>query len=240
MLKVFHSYDVRRDRYDACASPLPGMHVYLIPGLGADRRLFNNLELVGHQVEYLDLPVMPEESTLTDYAKHLSNKVDKALPHALVGVSMGGMVAQELALLMDPTQTILISSWKGPQEMPPVIRALRGTHPERILTPVVLRRMLPLVRWQMGLSSAADIALFDAFIADTTLDQLKVQIAAVLAWEGTSQPGKHVVHIHGDSDRLMPLEHIANPVVVSDGGHFMVFNKGEAVSKLVLDALVDV
>ena len=213
------------------------MNVYLIPGLGADRRLFNNLELAGHQVEYLDWPEMPEDSTLADYAKALSIKVDPVLPHALVGVSMGGMVAEELALMTKPVTTVLISSWKGPQEMPPVVRALRGTHAERILTPVVLRRMLPLVRWQMGLSSDADIALFDGFIADTALHQLKVQIAAVLDWEGVPRPAEGLVHIHGDNDRLMPLEHIASPSVVPDGGHFMVFNKGGTVSRMVLDAL---
>lgn len=213
------------------------MDLYLIPGLGADHRLFGALDLPGHPLHFLDWPAMDEGSTLADFASVLAAKVDMTRPHALIGVSMGGMVAQELAVMTKPKYTIIVSSWKGPQEMPPVIRAMRGMHPERMLTQAFLRRLLPLVRWQMGLATSADATLFDSFIASVSLEQLKVQIAAVLAWEGPPRPVPSLVHLHGDNDLLMPVEHIAGATVVPGGGHFMVHNRGEELSGLVLRAL---
>jgi pimeloyl-ACP methyl ester carboxylesterase len=213
------------------------MDLYLIPGLGADHRLFGKLQLPGHRVHYLEWPVMPEGSSLRDYAGTLAEQVDTIGPHALIGVSMGGMVVQEMAALTRPERTVIISSWKGPQEMPPPIRVLRGTHAERMLTPVFMKSTLPLMRWQMGLETNADKVLFDAFIAATPLEQLRVQVAAVLAWEGPPEPLEGLVHIHGTADRLMPIWHIQRPLRVGGGGHFMVHNRAEEVGRMVRGVL---
>lgn len=213
------------------------MDVYLVPGLGADHRLFQRLDLAPHRTQALDWPVMPEGSSLADFAGVLARQVDRMRPHALVGVSMGGMVVQEMAAYTLPERTVIISSWKGPQEMPPPIRVLRGTHAERLMTPAFVKSTLPLMRWQMGVETEADKALFDAFIAGTPLDQVRVQVAAVLGWEGPSKPVEGLVHIHGSADRLMPIWHIQRPLRVAGGGHFMVHNRAEDVSQLVLQAL---
>lgn len=180
---------------------------------------------------------MPAGSTLRDYADVLSRRVDATKPHALIGVSMGGMVAQEMAAITNPLRTIIISSWKGPLEMPTPIKMLRGTHAEKLLTPAFMKHALPMVRWQMGLETPEDIALFDAFITAMPLEHVRIQIAALLGWEGPAQPVKDLIHIHGDNDRLMPIASINGAEVIKGGGHFMVFNRAEAVSKALRKAL---
>ena len=213
------------------------MDLYLLPGLGADGRLFSKLELPGHEKHALDWPLMPEGSTLREYAEVLARRVDVSEPHALVGVSMGGMVAQEMAAITHPLRTIIISSWKGPHEMPMHLRLLRGTHAEKLLTPAFMKRVMPVVRYQMGLETPEDIALFDAFTAAMPLAQLRIQIAAVLGWEGPVQPAQGLVHIHGDHDRLMPISPIKGAEVIRGGGHFMVFNRAIEVGSAVYKAL---
>jgi pimeloyl-ACP methyl ester carboxylesterase len=213
------------------------MDLYLIPGLGADHRLFGRLALPGHQVHHLDWPDLPEGSTLRDYAEVLAERVVVADPHALIGVSMGGMVAQEMAALTQPVRTIIISSWKGPREMPPPIRLLRGTHPERLLTAAFLRSSLPLMRWQMGADEPDDRTLFDAFMAGASIVQLRSQIAAVMGWDGPVAPVEGLVHIHGTADRLMPIRYVRDARRVKGGGHFMVYDRADDVAREVLAAL---
>lgn len=213
------------------------MDLYLIPGLSADHRLFGKLDLRGHRVHYLEWPRMHEGSDLRAYAEALARQVDTSVPHALVGVSMGGMVAQEMAAITRPVRTIIISSWKGPHEMPPPLRLLRGTHPERLLTPAFVRTSLPLMRWQMGAETEADKDLLDAFLAGTPLQQIRVQIAAVMEWEGPARPVEGLVHIHGSADRLMPIWFVKDVIRVEGGGHFMVSDRAEEVARLVLQAL---
>ncbi|HMC96701.1 MAG TPA: alpha/beta hydrolase [Flavobacteriales bacterium] len=214
------------------------MDLYLIPGLGADQRLFSKLDLGGHVAHFLDWPSMPEGSRLKDFAHELAEKVDATEPHALIGVSMGGMVVQELAALTKPARVIIISSWKGPHEMSTPIRLMRGTHPERMLTPALMKHTLPVVRWQMGVEGAEDVALFDALVRAHPIEQLKVQINACLGWEGPASPVEHLVHIHGDQDRLMPIANIAGAQVIPGGTHFMVYSKAAEVGTAVRRALL--
>lgn len=213
------------------------MDLYLIPGLGSDRRLFAKLELGGYDVHFLEWPEMPVGSGLIDYATHLARQVDATVPHALLGVSMGGMVAQEMAAITHPVRTIIVSSWKGPQEMPRSLRMLRGTHPERILTPAVLKQMLPLARWQMGVERPEEVALFNDLVTVHAVDQLKAQINACITWNGPATPLKNLVHIHGDQDRLMPIGHVHDAHCIHGGSHFMVFSQAKEVGEEVKAAL---
>lgn len=207
------------------------MDLHLIPGLGADHRLFERCDLAPHTVHAHDWPELPAGSTMAGIARTMAERVDASRPHALIGVSLGGMVAQEMAALTQPRKVILISSWKGPQEMPLAIRALRGTHAERMLTPAFFKGFLPVARWQLGVESPDEQELFAHFLAVTPLARMRVQVGAVLAWEGAKVPG--LVHLHGDHDRLMPLGPIADPIVVEGGTHMMVFSKAKEVSALV-------
>ena len=211
------------------------MDLYLIPGLGADHRLFERCDFGDHRVIAFDWPSMPEGSTLNDFARTLAEKVDAGAPHALIGVSMGGMVAQEMAAMTHPQKVIIISSWKGPQEMPLPIRLLRSAHAERLLTPAFFQRFQPIARWQLGVESPDEQGLFGHFLAVTPLAQLRAQVGAALGWEGA--PPHRLVHIHGDQDRLMPIANIVAPIVVKGGTHMMVFSRAEEVSTLVRSAL---
>lgn len=215
------------------------MRIHLIPGLGADARIFSRIELPGHDIIAHEWPVMPRDSGLQDFAKALARHVDARTPHVLVGVSMGGMVAQEMATLTRPKGVVIVSSWKRPHEMPAPIRLLRGTHPERMLNKAFLERMLPFVRWQMGIEKPDEVELFNSLIGVHGVEQLRVQIAAVLNWEGPPQLPCRLVHIHGDKDRLMPLKGcIADAVVVRGGAHFMVYSKAAAVSRALREAVI--
>lgn len=213
------------------------MDIHLIPGLGADHRIFDRLLMDMPDRHAHDWPVMASGSSLRHFAEALAERIDGRRPHVLIGMSMGGMVVQEMAAFTKPERVVIISSWKGPHEMPLPIRSLRGTHPERVLTKEMLKRLMPMIRWQMGVRGKEELDLLDAFMHANTIEQLKVQVAAVLGWNGPPVPVGDLLHIHGDQDRLMPLAPIQNAVVVPGGTHFMVFSKAKEVEMILLDGL---
>ena len=213
------------------------MDIHLIPGLGTDHRIFDRFLMDAPDRYAHDWPIMPEGSSLRDFAKKLAAEVDITRPHILIGLSMGGMVVQEMAAFTKPVAVAIISSWKGPNEMPIHIRTLRGTHPERVLTKAMLLRLLPVIRWQMGVEGSDAAELLESFALASNLDRLKIQVAAVLDWEGPSQPLPNLVHIHGDNDRLMPLGSITGAHVVKGGSHFMVYQKSAEVERIIRETM---
>jgi pimeloyl-ACP methyl ester carboxylesterase len=214
------------------------MLIHLIPGVAADRRLFMDLELPGHELRPLELPAMPEGSTMPEYASELAGAVERSVPHVLLGVSMGGMIAQELASRTEPAAVIIISSWKDPDEMPGPLKLLRGTHPERVVTMKFIERVLPMLYWQMGAETDRDRELVHSFVHTMPVEQIKRQLHASLNWEGAGLL-KDLIHIHGDNDHLMPLADINGAIAVKGGGHLMVFNKAAEVSRLVMAHLTE-
>ena len=218
------------------------MDIYLIPGLASDRRLFEKLELPGHTLHCLEWHRMPERATIAQFARDLAAQVDVSRPHALVGVSMGGMVAQEMAALTKPSKVVIISSWKSRAEMPWNIKALRGWRPERFVRDVVVRRLFPylrLLRWTLGLEDRASQEIGQAMLNTFPARDLRVMIDAIVHWDGPPAPIPGLVHIHGDKDRLMPISLIRGARVIHGGTHFMVYAKGKEVSAAVMDALCE-
>ena len=82
------------------------MTIYLLPGMGCDARLFERLQLNGFEVVNLEWPSFGPRDTLENIAGRMAAEVRSTEPHMLVGVSMGGMVAQELALFTKPLKVV--------------------------------------------------------------------------------------------------------------------------------------
>ncbi len=213
------------------------MLIYLIPGVAADQRLFEKLHLPGYELRNVLLPHSQKGATMKDYADAMESSIDKECEHALVGVSMGGMLAQELAPRTHPRKVIIISSWKGPDEMPMALKALRGTHPERIVTRKFIERILPMLYWQMGAENDEDRRLIDDFLHAMPVEQIKHQLHASLNWSGPAMKFEPLVHLHGDNDHLMPISDIKGAVPVKGGGHIMVFNRARELSSLLKEHL---
>jgi pimeloyl-ACP methyl ester carboxylesterase len=215
------------------------MIIHTVPGVAADPRIFSKLHLSGHQLVHHELPPMQQAAAIADYAKALAKHIGSD-EHVLLGMSMGGMIVQELAALTKPRSVIIISSWKGPHEMPGALKALRGTHPQKVVTPKFLERVKPLLYWQLGAMNDEDRSLIDSFLILMPIEQIKHQLDASLNWNGPFSPVSPLIHIHGDNDHLMPIAHIKEPIVIRDGGHLMIFNKAEEISAIIqqhLDSL---
>jgi pimeloyl-ACP methyl ester carboxylesterase len=210
------------------------MTLYLLPGVGCDARLFSRLDLTGMEVKVLEWPPFPKACTLMDIAEALRPKVDASKPHILAGVSMGGMVAQELALLTNPQKVVVISSWEGPWEQPRYARIARILDLPLLIRPLTLRASWPLKRLLLRRDRATDRLLFD-MAEKQGATMIRRGVEAVLLWPGSRWSGP-VVRIHGSRDHVTPL-HFPVDHVVQDGPHIMVLVRAAEVSEAVRAAM---
>ncbi len=213
----------------------PKLKVYLIPGMSAGAESFEALSIPKNCTsEVLPWLVPKPQEALIDYAKRMLNPVDTTAPYILLGVSFGGIVAQEALHFLKPEALVLVSTVKSSAEKPKWMRWMSRTDMHKILPYYIAAhlsdkpwRMLP-EHWHKRLKQ------YDYYLPMRDPIYLSWGVHQVLKWKGvTSNSDVPVVHIHGDSDDLFPLRHIKGAHVIKGGPHIMILTHGKAVSKLL-------
>lgn len=181
-------------------------------------------------------PAFEANDSLAGIARRLRPQVREAEPHVLVGVSMGGMVAQELALLTRPRMVVLISSWTGPGEWPMFVRisARLGLH--RVIRAWSMRAVWPLKRLLDPRERTIDELLF-AMARAQSARQIRRGTGAIMRWQGSRWDGP-MVRIHGDRDRVTPLRFPVDHLVPG-GQHIMVLTRAGQVSAILNEVLAE-
>ena len=213
--------------------------VYFVSGLGADERVFQFLSLPEVEKVHIRWLAPGPAEPLSAYCRRLLAQIDLGQEINLVGISFGGIVAQELARLVPCRRVILISSIKGPREMGWKLRLLAWSRLYRVVPAGLLRwSNLLTASYYFNVETPAEARLLRQIVQDTDQDFVRWAIAEVMTWAGPP-PELATAHIHGGRDRIFPVSPVRRALVVPGAGHFMVVNRAAAVSAFILRALQD-
>ncbi len=216
------------------------MNIYFISGLGADHRAFQNIRLPAHfSARHIQWIEPEKDESITSYAKNLSAQVDTSTPFALVGLSFGGILATEMSRMIQPSQTIILSSIGTSHEFPMKYKIVSWLKLHRLVPVALYKKPTSLTNWFFGIRSKKDASLLASIFADTSPRFLKWAIDRLLHWKNEERlPGLY--HIHGDKDRLLPVKKLKADVVIPGAGHLMVYTHGREVSRLISEKLAEI
>lgn len=213
------------------------MNIYLISGLGADKRIFQQLSFTsGNQVHHIEWTTPNKEEQLSAYAHRLCEQVDITKPFCLIGVSFGGMIAVEMLQFIKPEKTIIISSVFSKSQLPWYFKLKGLAVLVRHLPSSFLKNSNKVTHWLFGLTDENEKQLFRQIMEDTDPAFMKWAIRQVLLLKRDKQ-SPSIIHIHGNKDRLLPLPQSGVNYIIKDGGHFMVFNKAGEISAILTTLL---
>jgi pimeloyl-ACP methyl ester carboxylesterase len=163
-------------------------NVYLIAGLGADSRLFKNIKLpAGYEVTRVDWFVPKLEDTLTTYAQAIICQYDINSDSIVIGVSLGGMIAVEIAKQVTLDKVILISSIKTDSEAPWYFQFFRSIPVYKAIPGKLMTHLGFLVKPMFGNMKPDDLALFKSMLRDSSPVFIKWAMRAVLYWKNDIQ-----------------------------------------------------
>ncbi|KQM76918.1 hypothetical protein ASE74_16720 [Pedobacter sp. Leaf216] len=210
------------------------MNVYFISGLGADKRIFSKLKLDDQLNEIHIDWIQPNKSeSLSSYAKRLSNVIDTTKPFALVGVSFGGMIAVEIAKILNPTKTIIISSTVLAAQLPMLYRFAGKLGLLKLIPAKFLKSSNKLTQnYYFGTRSGSEKSLLSKIINDTDPYFLKWAIGSILAWKNNIRP-LNTYHIHGTNDKILYSKKAKPDYVIKSGTHFMVYQNAKEISGII-------
>lgn len=208
--------------------------IYLVPGLGADYRVFETLFLPEFETQILVWEHPNKNEPIEEYTKRLLPQI-KAEPTVIIGLSFGGVIGAELKKHFPEAKLILISSIASRSELPWWSRLGGVLRMNRIFPGNFLKHRNPIVRWIFGVSRGYETELFNAILRDSDPDFLYWAFNAILNWKGS---GSHRIHhIHGYRDRLLPMRFTSADICIRDGGHFMIVSHGKEISEILLRLL---
>jgi len=205
--------------------------IYAIPGLGVDERVFHDLDL-SLKVHYLNWISPIKGESLLNYAKRMAASIPNDEASILLGMSFGGVLAQEIASFKPIDKLILVSSIKNETEKPWELNLMKHL-PLYYLSQGNWR--ITVAGWmapQYGIHKEEEIALLKDMFRQFDDDYRMWAIRQMCEWEG-KKPGIPFLHLHGDRDKIIPIKNIKNAQVIKDGNHFMVKQRANEISELV-------
>ena len=203
---------------------------YLIPGLGADERVFQFLRLQGEVHVLRWLPPQTASETLSHYAARLATVVPGGQACWLVGVSFGGVLALEVAQVRPLARVVLISSFISPKELPWLARVARATGLHHLVPPQLLPWLPRVAQWFFGVKNGREHHLLRQILRDTDPAFTRWAIARLLRWPGRTTPV--ALRIHGTHDRLLPAGAALSQHPLP-GGHLIIISHAIAISRIL-------
>jgi len=200
--------------------------VYFIPGLAANPTIFENIKLDKNRFEmfWLEWKIPHKKETLQNYAKRIAEEIQHKNP-VLIGVSFGGILAQEISSVISVRKTIILSSVKSNQEFPRRMKFAKFTRiyklfPVGIFTNI--ERYIPNSINHKYLKNRKKI--YKKYMSVRDKYYLKWSLEQLILWNRKT-PDPNVIHIHGSNDEVFPIKYIHNCFVVEGGTHIMILNK---------------
>ncbi|WP_372756600.1 alpha/beta hydrolase [Mariniflexile sp.] len=201
------------------------IHVYLMPGLAASPKIFENIKLPANQFEihYLEWLLPLKQETISNYALRMTTHI-KYSNIVLLGVSFGGVLVQEMCKYLTVRRLIIVSSVKLTSELPRRMILAKATMAYKLLPTQLVNNLDVLSKYAFGSNITKRLELYKKYLSVNDSKYLSWAIKEMVCWhQETYMP--EIVHIHGEKDAVFPIKNIKNCTTIKGGTHIMIINK---------------
>ncbi len=211
-------------------------HLYFVPGMAAGSEIFRNIKLPeNYEIHIMEWLIPEKGESLKDYAKRMSFCV-KENGAVLVGVSFGGVVAQEMSVFLNLKKLIIISSVKTRNELPRRMKLASFTKAYKLIPTSLVLSVEDLTKFSVGPKSKKRLSLYQQYLHVRNKQYLDWALEKMVTW-ARKKKIENVIHIQGDKDMVFPIKYIDNCEVIKGGTHIMILNKGQEISKKLLEII---
>lgn len=217
------------------------MKLYIIPGLGFDHRMFNHLDFSEFQTTFLDWIEPIKNENISDYALRLAKDINENSHEktVIIGHSLGGVMASEIARIKKVDQIILISSIRSSEENPFQFRIIKPLGIHHLFTKKFTFSTFKYWAKQSDYVSQEEQDLFRKMVGGYSDDYLKWALKTLSIWKSHPLPSHtKVFQIHGDKDKNFPIKKLKHPDrIIQNAGHFMAYKRADEIGKIIMEIL---
>lgn len=201
------------------------IHVYCMPGMAAGPEIFEYIKLPKESFElhFLEWNVPLRNISFSDYALDMSNNIQHNNV-VLLGVSLGGLLVQEMSKFIDVRKVVIVSSIKTRYELPKRMLFARYTSVHKLLPTGLINNVELLAKYAFGESVTKRLSLYEKYLSVRDKSYIDWCIHELVNWK-QEVPCKKLVHIQGEKDTVFPIENINNCIPVVNGTHTMIIHR---------------
>lgn len=208
--------------------------IYCFPGQGSDRRIFDSLTIdSSFTIRIIEYGTPDKNMSLKMFAKQLAEQIDTTQEFLLLGVSLGGMICTEIAELLMPEKTILISSAKNKNELPyrymfqkkyPLYKIFPGS-----FLVAGAKTLQPIVEPDRKKNKNT----FKLMLSAKKPLYMKRTIHMLVNWDRATN-SKKIYQIHGNNDHTLPVKNIKSPdYIIANGSHMITLTRAKEISEII-------
>jgi esterase/lipase len=207
------------------------INFYCLSGLGADGRLFSDFKPdFGHVICLNYIDPLNKEETLSQYAKRLAKNIDESKPFILVGISLGGILATEIAHIKQPFAIVFLSTIKSAQEKTGIFGLIKGLKIPYIFTFKRTQKYIRLAKKYFD--TEEQYLLFRDMLRDTSPLFGQWAMLQIIDWDGI-QANVPFIHINGKRDELFPVEEGNGVYLIPKKRHDMTLNSWPILNPMI-------
>ncbi|MEX2589476.1 MAG: hypothetical protein WD334_04665 [Chitinophagales bacterium] len=213
--------------------------IYLIPGQGADSRLFDNFELNPEfEHKHIEFELPEKNCSMKQYAMQLSKQFDNHPRKVIIGTSIGGMIAVELQEILKPEMLIVISSAKSNRELPGKYKLFKALPFYRLLSGSFLKAISKLIIPIVEPDQKKEKETFEKMLGEKDPKFLKRTLDMIINWD-RREYSDTIIHIHGNKDNVIPVKNVNYNYLIEGGSHMMTLTRGKEISNLINKLLTE-
>ena len=213
--------------------------LYFISGLGADSRAFSLINSIeGYESIFLEWIPNRKNESLKNYSTRLIENHTITEKDVIVGLSFGGLVAQEIANISPVKTIVFISSFRDKRDLKPYLQFL-----------LTLRLYYILPNFKFSWFDKFAVQFFSIKSKEGKeglLDMMQKTEPKLIKWS-MMQIRKFVFNknhswnlhnIIGNKDKLLKCWHYKkNNYLINKGGHLMVYENAKAVNDILQEII---
>ncbi len=209
-------------------------HIYFVPGMAAGGEIFQNIKFPeNYRVHILEWLIPEKNESLKAYAERMARRIQEKDP-ILIGVSFGGVVAQEMSDFLKVKKLIIISSVKSKNELPRRMKLASLTKAYKLIPTGLVLSADDLTKYSIGPKTKKRLSLYQEYLHVRDKQYLDWALEKMITW-GKKEKLQDVIHIHGEKDVVFPIKYIDQCEVIKGGTHIMILNRGREISQKLLE-----
>ena len=184
-----------------------------------------------------------DNESLADYAARMAEVIceRQTEPIVLGGVSLGGMLAYEIARHVKPRAVVLIASCRTRRGIRGFFRAAGHIWPIVPAGAFKVAKFISIPALRMfGELMPEHRRLCAQMFSEMDSRFMHWAISAILNWNPTPLVQTPVYQIHGAHDRIIPLKCVAPDEILPHGGHLINLTHADAVNTYIQGVIAKV